>query len=145
MKLKIPKISLDVLSPKETPIYYKLKSENYGEKLAIQVAEKLRQSPNRGLYFAHRDYCGIGIFYQNGNFVLSTVSDGYGIDEVIAEFDSQSEFIDWLGKENDQSMSLYGEKFNNQTITLLRLHWFLEADYSPVWNAYCRYARETSE
>ena len=144
MKINIPKISLEKLNQKETEILYNLKSDSYGEKLAEKISEKLIKPDNRGLYFSHRDYCGIGIFFHNGNFVLSTVYDGYGIDEVIAEFDSQSEFINWLSKENDQSMSLYGKKFNNQTITKLRLSWFLEENYSPIWNDYCCYVREIS-
>lgn len=142
MEIYIPKISLAQLSHKETDLLYQLKSENYGRKLAKKVAKKLMEAGNSGLYFAHRDYCGIGIFYQSDNFVLSTVYDGYGIDQVILKFDFQSEFIDWLANENDQSMSLYGEKFNNQTITKLRLDWFLEENYSPVWNSYCLYARK---
>ncbi|MGN0003433.1 MAG: hypothetical protein ACI35V_08360 [Sphingobacterium composti] len=39
---------------------------------------------------------------------MSTVYDGFGINSVIAEFDSKSEFIEWLSNESDQSMSLWG-------------------------------------
>lgn len=144
MKLIIPKISLNQLSDKEIQIFYNLNSENYGKELSNDVAEKLAKSPSeyKGLYFLHRDYCGIGIFIQKEKFILSTVYDGYGIDSIIAEFDSKSEFIEWLSNESDQSMSLFGEKFNNQTITKLRLNWYLEDNYSPVWNNYCQYVRD---
>jgi len=147
LKINIPKISFDKLTKKESDVFYNLNSENYGKKISRSVSKKLKQSVNEyyGIYFSHRDYCGIGIFFKNGIFILSTVYDGYGIDEVIAEFDSETEFINWLSNQNDQSMSFYGEKFNNQTITKLRLDWFLEENYSPVWNDYCRYVREISE
>ncbi|MBQ4912841.1 hypothetical protein J8L85_00230 [Maribacter sp. MMG018] len=145
MKINISKISFEKLTKKELQVFHNLNNENYGEKIAHKVSEKLKQSVNEsdGLYFSHRDYCGIGIFFQKGSFILSTVYDGHGIDKVIAEFNSDTEFINWLSKENDQSMSLYGEKFNNQTITKLRLNWFLEDNYSPVWNDYCEYIRAT--
>ena len=81
-------------------------------------------------------------FFYKKEFVLSTVYDGYGPNSIIIIFDSKEEFITWLSKESDQSMSLYGEEFNNQTITKLRLDWFLEDNYSPVWNSYCNYVSE---
>ncbi len=139
----IPRISLNQLSDKEVQIFHGLNSGNYGKRLSNGVAEKLAKSTSEyeGLYFSHRDYCGIGIFVQKEKFVLSTVYDGYGVDSIIAEFDSKSEFIEWLSNESDQSMSLFGEKFNNQTITKLRLNWYLEDNYSPVWNSYCQYIR----
>lgn len=39
-------------------------------------------------------------------------------------------------------MALFGERFDNQTITKTRLNGYLEANYSPVWNEYCTYLRE---
>ena len=144
LKLIIPKISLNQLSDKEIQLFYTLNAEKYGKRLSSDVAEKLAKSTSEfeGLYFSHRDYCGIGIFIQKGTFILSTVYDGYGIDSIIAAFNSKSEFIEWLSNESDQSMSLFGEKFNNQTLTRLRLNWYLEDDYSPVWNSYCQYIRD---
>ncbi len=143
MKLFIPKISLNQLSSKEIDVFNNLNSDVYGNELANNVAEKLTKSKQDGIYFSHRDYCGLGIFYHEEKFILSTVYDGYGMDTILAESDSKLEFISWLSHESDQSMSLYGDKFNNQTITKLRLHWFLEDTYSPVWNAFCQYLANT--
>lgn len=144
LKLIIPKISFNHLSDKEAQIFYDLNSEHYGNGLSTDVAEKLAKSASQqeGLYFSHPDYCGTGIFFQKGTYILSTVYDGYGIDSIIAEFDSKSEFIEWLSNESDQSMSLFGGKFNNQTITRLRLNWYLDDDYSPDWNRYWQYIRD---
>ena len=152
MKTEILKIALKKLSKNEFARFNKLNSEPYGNELALKISEKLikckeTDSPpknycGKGIHFAHRDYCGIGIFYFKEEFVLSTVFDGYGPDSIIIIFDSEEEFIKWLANESDQGMSLYGKEFNNQTITKLRLDWYLEENYSPVWNSYCNYVSE---
>jgi hypothetical protein len=142
MELHIPKITLESLSETQVAQFKNLSSQAYGEQLAIKVSEKLINNPAEihGLFLSHRDYCGLGLFIDKDTFILSTVYDGYGIHTIIASFNSKADFVTWLAHENDQSMSLFGEKFNNQTITKLRLDWFLEAHYSPVWNDYCLYA-----
>lgn len=141
MALLIPKIQTKNLRKEELALFYNLDAVPYGKALATSVSQKLKKAPDvyHGLYHSHRDYCGLGLFYENGFFKLTTVNDGYGPDITVANFNSQSDFLAWLTKENDQSMSLYGDKFNNQTITKLRLEWYLEDNYSPVWNAYCAY------
>lgn len=143
MKISVPKISLEALSKKETQIFNNLNSICYGEELALKISAKLIKVSikNSGVYFSHRDYCGLGIFFDKEKFILSTVYDGYEND-VVVTFDSKQEFIEWLSKENNQSMSLYGKEFNNQTITKVSLEWFLEKNYSPVWNSSCSYIRE---
>lgn len=144
MNLLIAKIALDTLTEKQSDIYQNLACEPYGQELANQVADKLLRT-NKGLYHAHRDYCGLGLFVHEGLFTLASVEDGYGVYQVVASFSDKAEFITWLAAENDQSMALYGEQFDNQTITKDRLKWYLEADYSPVWNDYCRYLREKED
>lgn len=145
MQLHIPKIVPYNLSIKELEEYKTLDATNYGEKLAIKIAKKLNENPDKGLFYAHKDYCGIGLFMHKGSFTLSTVFDGYGVHTIILTFDSKAEFVEWLAKESDQSMALFGEKFNNQTITKTRLDWYLEANYSPVWNEYYDYLRKKLE
>ncbi len=144
MKLLIPKITLDQLSNTQQQIFYNLNTQRYGEPIASAVVEKLMSLPSEydGLYFSHKDYCGIGMFYLKEKFILSTVYDGYNLDLIIAEFNSKNQFVTWLSNQSDQSMSLYGERFNNQTITKIRLNWFLEDHYSPVWNSYCNYLKD---
>lgn len=143
MQLQMPKITTDQLTAKELSLYKNLSHKPYGIALATRVTEKLMNAPDlhHGLYHAHRDYCGLGFFYENKVFKLTTVNDGYGPDTTIASVDSKTGFLACLAEENDQSMSLYGEKFNNQTITRIRLQWYLEPDYSPVWNSYCLYLK----
>lgn len=141
MKLYVPKITIDQLTAQEISLYKNLSSNSYGTVLAAQVIDKLKNTSEvyEGLYHSHRDYCGLGLFYENDLFKLTTVYDGYGPESTIISFDSKVEFIEWLALENDQSMSLYGEKFNNQTITKIRLDWYLQANYSPAWNDYCHF------
>ncbi len=141
--LHLPKISLDILSPKERGVHLRLNKEAYGEELAKKVAKRLGTAKYRGwgLYHSHRDYCGLGIFLFDQLYTLGVVNDGYGPHPVLVTFEKEKDFVHWLAQENDQSMALYGENFNNQTITRLRLEWFLEESYSPVWNDYCHYLR----
>lgn len=159
MKQYTPEKPYEKLTQKELEVYRELSSTPYGETLARQVAEKLiRDSSERskngsystggGLYHSHRDYCGIGLYYYDRQFVIGEVNDAMGPDPVLVAFDDREEFISWLAGQSDQSMSLvvsdrYGStRFNNQTITKIRLEWYLEEHYSPTWNAYCVYLRE---
>lgn len=147
MILHQPKITLETLTEKELALYHNLDLQPYGKDLATQVAQKLLvpQYEGWGLYHSHRDYCGLGLFFDQGNYSMGVVNDGYGPGDPVITFEDQQEFTTWLANENDQSMALYGERFHNQTITKVRLEWFLEANYSPVWNDFCQYLRSNSE
>ncbi len=122
MIIHIPKIKFEALNSIQTKEYQKLNSTPYGGGLANKIANKLMLSKgfSGGIYFAHRDYCGLGIFYTEGIFKKSIVYDGYSNIEAILQINSRQEFIDWLSKESDQSMAWYGTKFNKQTITKSR-------------------------
>lgn len=147
MTLHQPKIALETLSDKERALYQNLDSKPYGKELAIRVAQKLvvRQYEGWGLFHAHRDYCGLGLFYEKDAFVMTTVYDGYGPHTPIVSCSDKQDFVTWLSSEHDQSMALFGGQFNNQTITKMRLRWFLAKNYSPVWNDFCRYLRSNPE
>ena len=152
-------VSPDSLPETDQEIYRTLNDEPYGTTLIKAVAEKLKHNAkpvddNRyfasdGLYHAHRDYCGIGLYFFKGKFTLGEVNDGMGPHPILTTFDDDEQFVAWLAAQSDQSMSLvfdatYYRRFNNQTITRLRLKWYLEEHYSPTWNAYAEYAREQS-
>lgn len=131
------------LTAKQKDIYHSLSGRVYGSVLAQLVAEKLAQPNSQALYFSHRDYCGMGISAKKGAYQLVSVYDGYcdfyeadnryGSTPLLT-FKTKPEFIIWLAQQSDRSMALIGENFNNQTITLWRLVWYLQEDYSPVWN-----------
>ena len=159
--MELPNIGLspDSLTEVDQEIYHALSDEPYGTSLATAVAEKLKQTAtsvsdngyhtSNGLYHAHRDYCGIGLYFFKGKFTLGEVNDGMGPHPILATFDDDEQFVAWLAAQSDRSMSLifdatYYNRFNNQTITRLRLQWYLEEHYSPTWNAYAVYAREQS-
>ncbi|MGV3762942.1 hypothetical protein [Parapedobacter sp.] len=150
MQQHIPNISRDSLSEKDLEIFHSLDQVRYGEELAGRVAEKLKRMSTglnendhyavSGLYHAHRDYCGTGLYFFDGKFTLGEVNDGMGPHPVLIVFESEQEFVSWLADQSDQGMSLYTRRsFNNQTITKMRLTWYLEDEYSPVWNSYCMY------
>ena len=121
MKLLVPKIALDTLTEEELAIYANLDPQPYGRDMAIAVAEKLLTGTS--LYHAHRDYCGIGLFFYENVYTLGAVIDGYDAPyEIIGTCQTRANFVNWLAKESDQSMSRYGKKFNNQTITLSLIH-----------------------
>ncbi len=141
-------LSLKQLRDHELTNYHTLDDTPYGEALATAVAKKLTENPGefRGLYHAHRDYCGLGLFFIGGDFILARLGiDGYGPDKTLVAFHERVDFITWLAQENDQHMALYGEYFNNQTITRQRLLWYLSPDYSSNWNAYCAFVHESNE
>lgn len=144
MKLQIPKIMLETLSDKELERYYSLDNKPFGDALALRVAKKLLENPTEsgGLYHSHRDYCGMGLYVHEGKFTLGTVYDSRGPYPIVAVFESEPEFVQWLATQSDQSMALYGEEFGNQTITKTRLEWYLEDNYSPIWNRYSLYVSE---
>lgn len=162
MKIYIPKIQPKELQERELNTFHSLSSEKYGEDLARKVAAKLSLMPSReknnyltsdGLFHSHRDYCGTGLYFFEDKFVLGEVNDGMGPYPIMATFEGEDEFVTWLANQSDQSMSLIvavkdnstSFKFNNQTITKIRLEYFLEEEYSPVWNTYCAYLTKRTE
>ncbi|NQD71464.1 hypothetical protein HP439_12095 [Sphingobacterium shayense] len=159
MKMYISDISPSALSEKDLEIFDALDREIYGETVAGAVANKLRQRPTRlskegyylgagGLYHAHRDYCGIGLYFFDGKFCIGEVNDGMGPHPVLITFENEREFVQWMAEQSDQSMSLVVRddqlsfNFNNQTITKIRLQYFLEVDYDAAWNSYCAYIKK---
>ncbi len=50
----------------------------FGMELARRVATKLKtQCISSGLFYSHRDYCGHGLIYRDGQFILVEVYDGF--------------------------------------------------------------------
>jgi len=164
MKAHIPTIPLEALGENELAEYHALNNERYGEGLARKVADKLEQNLSKydergyyvsagGLYHSHRDYCGVGLYFFENRFTFGEVNDAMGPHPIFLTFDDKDEFVEWLSNQSDQSMSLIAfakDKyvsfiFNNQTITKERLEWYLEENYSPVWNSYCAYLRKRSD
>jgi hypothetical protein len=56
-----------------------------------------------GISYAHRDYCGHGLYFNSGKFLLASVYDG-SLETVIKEFSSEMEFIQWLSNQSDYSL-----------------------------------------
>ncbi len=116
MKMFFSKMASSSLDKKDLEIFQSLDQENYGRELARKA---------------------------KGEFTLGEVNDGMGPHPVLITFESLEEFVEWLANQNDQSMSLYTvSSFNNQTISKIRLKYYLDNNYNPGWNSYCEYLRE---
>jgi hypothetical protein len=93
-----------------------------GRELAVKVAKRLKMKCD--LMFDHRDYCGIGLTWQERQFQYGRVFDGYKMKPLLT-FDSQHDLVDWLAAQTNKSLSGIDEidlsYRNNQRITIERL------------------------
>jgi len=83
-----------------------LSTNHFGYELANQVAEKLIKHDSFG--DAHPGHCGTGLFYNKRCFMVASVYDGEPWDEYKI-FETQEEFVEWLAKQSDWSMSGFSE------------------------------------
>ncbi|NJO03431.1 MAG: hypothetical protein HC880_18670 [Bacteroidia bacterium] len=106
-------------------------TEPYGLELAREIIYYL---PKAGpMINTHRDYCGMGLWYENDRYFYGEVYDGgFGSTERI--FESEEEFASWLAEQSDASLNGANHpdpfKRKNQRVTRRRLL------------AYRRYARK---
>ncbi len=79
----------------------------FGIELARQVAAKLKaQCISGGLYYSHRDYCGHGLIYRDGQFMLIEVYDGFpDQSQILATWDSEEEFVGYVAELSDFTCS----------------------------------------
>lgn len=114
--------------------------EQYGKELAKKVAKFIeKKSTLNSICYFHRDYCGVGFFLKEGIYYYTHFFDGYPSlvfdsekpENLIQKFTKKSEFVNWLAKQSDQSLSGendynyhgYDNSFyvDNQRITKKRL------------------------
>ncbi|KAL9653402.1 hypothetical protein ABK040_002038 [Willaertia magna] len=90
-----------------------LSKEKYGHSFAKQVAHHLK-SLNKKLMYTHRDFCGLGLLYDNNKqqFKFCYVYDGYednyasnNNENGIISFNKEDEFIEFLENQCDYSLS----------------------------------------
>ena len=116
-----------------------LQKSQYGLALASAVADRLYNGDV--LAYGHRDYCGMGLRFADGEFIYGEVSDGeLPTSEELKiwsdiphkferlTFSSKSDFVAWLAAQSDTSLhgtDLRGPQLvGNQRITLKRLESF---------------------
>lgn len=118
----------------------------YGPALAEAVADRLERGDV--LSYAHRDYCGMGLRFADGNYIYGEVVDGElpsdaelstwtmkpsNIERMV--FSSRVSFIEWLSKQSDEALSgrtLQPEwLIQNQRITGRRLRSFARGNAVP--------------
>ena len=108
--------------------------------VGAQVAEAVAKRLERGdmLAYSHRDYCGVGLRYADGEYIYGDVSDGQlpstqELQRWLAvpvrmerrTFENRDVFVAWLSEQTDHS--LYGEDLQpewlvgNQRLTIGRL------------------------
>lgn len=115
-------------------------SSPVGQALAEAVASRLESG--QILANSHPEYCGIGLQYTNGVYIVSEVSDGElfsesqyaqarqrGDNPEFAAFHTRAEFVAWLAQQSDASLS--GNELaqewlrGNQRLSLARLQEFI--------------------
>jgi hypothetical protein len=82
----------------------------YAAELAEKVADYLVR--NGPICYSHRDYCGVGLSFRDGEYLYDYVTDGgfYGgwypsSPSPIRRFLSRAAFVAWLAAQSDDSMS----------------------------------------
>jgi hypothetical protein len=106
----------------------------FGKKLARKVAARL-STKRGGLYNSHRDYCGHGLIYVDGKFILLRVFDGWPErKDYLASWNNEEKFIEFLARQSDFTCSgadrratfYKKDRFtvNNQRLTRQRLRAF---------------------
>ena len=112
-----------------------------GTALANTVADRLYAGQT--LAYNHPEYCGIGLAYENGQFVCAEVYDGQLMSEgqyqrglaqgdalEFQAFPSREAFVAWLAAQSDEQFS--GRHLpnawahDNQRLTLQRLKEFVK-------------------
>ncbi|MBK6529176.1 MAG: hypothetical protein IPF99_06195 [Deltaproteobacteria bacterium] len=98
-----------------------LPTEPYGVALARAVAGVLR----RGVAIAHqhRDYCGMGLVFDDGAYLYGSIYDGQ-MQEVAARFDTERDFVAWLAAQTDDALAGHEAppfERDNQRLTRARL------------------------
>lgn len=109
------------------------KTTPYGMELATHVAGILVRG--HSLMEGHRDYCGMGLSYQEGRYCYGEVYDGWmhtpDLEKGGKLFEQQADFIAWLAEQSDASLSRRESSnafyHDNQTLRLERLVGFVEA------------------
>lgn len=114
-----------------------------GQSVAQAVADCLAEG--RVLAYRHRDYCGHGLVCEDGLYKVVSVHD-FGYYRDIAVFTAQSDFVSYLARQSDWSLSgacpaeelLYTEdtfQLNNQRLTRQRLQDFLNDEGGGMNNS----------
>jgi hypothetical protein len=124
----------DQLTPEaraeQLKVYPRLSTVTYGVIFATRVADFLQEKGS--IRYSHRDYCGVGFYYENGCFYYDEVYDGdfvtqmgYSGEKPLGTYNREP-FIDWLGEQSDESLcgrtaTVNGFSIYNQRITKERL------------------------
>lgn len=95
----------------------------YGKELAEAVANRLERGDV--LAYGHRDYCGVGLRYADGEYIYGEVSDGelpssaeLSIWTAVPAqmerriFSSRNLFVSWLADQSDES--LHGRELQDE-------------------------------
>lgn len=85
-----------------------LSRRKFGEHLARRVVKQLKiDNHNRGgLYHDHRDYCGHGIVYRDGTFMLMRVIEGWiERSDTLATWEDEEAFVAFLADQSDFTCS----------------------------------------
>lgn len=113
-----------------------LSKEPFGIALMQRVAERLQNS-GKSMCYCHREYCGHGLFFEDGKFQLAEVQDG-DPRHTLSSWETVFSFIAFWSQQSDYTCSgadAAAEVFfakdsfnlNNQRITRERLKEYAQA------------------
>lgn len=96
----------------------------FGHELTESIAEYLIR--HRVLANNHPHYCGMGLFFRDGEFLYADVCDaGLGLYGTYRTFTDRTSFVAWLAQQSDQTLSGREEQSawlrGNQRLTRARL------------------------
>lgn len=102
--------------------------EPFGRELAERVADGLQAGWSLG--YGHRDYCGMGLHWQDGRFCYAEVWDNRLDEPALRSFDEREAFVEWFAHQSTASLARLDDPrpffHGNQVITRGRLLQFVE-------------------
>ncbi len=122
----------------------RLSKEPLGKEFVRAIAKRLY---HKELFMGyHRDYCGHGLDYNDGEFRLVLVSDGW-VDKILHTWESEEAFVSFFARQSDYSMSgadkdeeiFYTEdsfELNNQRLVKAKLQEAIDFRYEERYIAF---------
>lgn len=108
--------------------------EPFGHDLAERVASGLQAG--WVLAYSHRDYCGMGLYWQDGRFCYAEIYDGRPDEPALRVFDERDAFVEWFASQSSASLARLDDPKpffrGNQVIARWRVLEFVkQADAGP--------------
>jgi len=81
----------------------RLSKKPFGPLLAAQVADRL--ATGNSMRYSHKDYCGQGLLYRDGCYVIAEFADGEPFAAAVGTWTDKDSFVAFLASQSDFSCS----------------------------------------